>query len=695
MGNTLLSPLLVVALLMFTVLREQNAKDAFLHALVVSGFGIVCGASVFGPLFAFGAFDAHNDAFTYLVHGDWLQAHAFREPISPTSVTPLDTQVYMYQSQGFRMGGSFLLADLQALLNLRWSDEVYPALVTTAIAACCLTIGVPLSRHLRPLHRPIRLALLALPAFGFGGMVFGANFGFLPQSIGLALSAGLLFVVGPLLRWTVAGHNSSVDIAKASFPCAVLFSSAIFAYTEIGPFLVVAIVGSAFILALKFRAWRNLLMFIGISVGVSFIILNTELFRTYASLRTQTGAVVGSPVDWSLLGYVAHALGVHGGVWGAAFQWTTPESAGSIFFYLGLFLFGLVIAILAAGISTIWRTTTSGVLLPTVLVLVIFAVGILYFRYLTPSPFPKGVGQSWSQFKLAEWANPFMMALVLLAVINLRLKFSTSFRNIVLATFVIGFIGSALGGIVQKRPLMKYYSGITDLHQFYRDLRTTVWNICPRTAPVYLDLEGENLKFRQMAVLYLPDRELESDWKDDGYFSTLPPARSKQVPTVGSCVIERLGRNRWLREGTPVGPFRVGVFDGRGQVQITSTIGGYARESDGSNWWLWVPRKVSFELQPLPGSKGAPRTKLHFEYATRGKQTLTLVFRISDGSSQTLLLQSSGKEMTVFDEEIDVPPSKLTELSIETDGTPTPLAESDPRVAAWIIRNVTIEPASS
>jgi hypothetical protein len=695
LGDTILIPVLVVALLVFSVLHERKAWEAVRHALLVSGFGFICGASVLGPLFAFGAFDAHNDAFTYLVHSNWLQVHAFREIIPPASVTPQDTQVYIYQSQKFRMGGSYLLAALQALLNLRWSDEIYPAFVVTTVAACCLAIGVPLRNYLRPLSRWIRLALLALPSFGFGGLVFGANFGFLPQSVGLALSASLLFVVGALLRWTATTNNSSVAIAKAALLCAVLFSGAVFAYTEIIPFLVLAIGGSTLILAVKHRAWRNLLLFLGISIGVSIAVLNTELLRAYAALRIQTGAVVGSPVDWSLLGFAAHALGVHGGVWGAAFQWAAPASAGSATFYLGLTLFGLVIAILAIGTPTIWRATASGELLPAVVALTLFIVGFLYFRYITPSPFATGVGQSWSQFKLVEWANPFIMTLVLVALLSLREKSPAFFGSIAIAASVSGFIGTTLVGIAQTIPLMAYYSGVTDLHHFYRELRTTVSTICPRTAPIYLDLGGTNLKFRQMAVLYLPDRELESDWTDDGYFSTLPPAQNKQAPTAGGCVIERLGEGRWLTAGTTVGPFRVGLFDGVGRVQIASMIGGYGRESDGSNWWLWVPRKVSFRLQPLLGSNAGPRTRLRFEYLTRGKQTLTLSFIENDGSSQTRLLPSSGTEMAVFDQEIDVPPRKLAQLSIETDGKPTPLGASDPRVAAWMIRNVTILPASS
>lgn len=51
------------------------------------------------------------------------------------------------------------------------------------------------------MRRSQRLLLLALPAFGLGGLTFGANFGFMPQTLGMALAAGALFMAGPVLDW--------------------------------------------------------------------------------------------------------------------------------------------------------------------------------------------------------------------------------------------------------------------------------------------------------------------------------------------------------------------------------------------------------------------------------------------------------------------------------------------------------------
>jgi len=690
LGNSVMVPVLVVSLMIWALVREPRAMLAFRHSMWVSIFGFACGASVLGPLFAFGAFNAHNDGFTYLVHSNWLQGHAFGDAISAGQVTPLTTQVLLYQQEGFRMGASYLLALAQSLLNLQWSYEVYPAVVISAIAACCLAIGFPLAESLRPIRRRTRLALLALPAFTLGGLAFGANLGFLPQTVGLALGAGLLFMVGPLFRWVVTTNTTRLAIGKAALPGVALFAGATFAYSELSPFLLVAVLGSGVVLALRFRAWGNMLAHGGVLLGLSILLLNTELLRVYAALRTQSGLVVGTPVDWSLLGYIAHAFGVHGGAWDV-FQWTTPESAGSLSFVFGLLLLGLAIGAVLAGVRTVWRTTMSGVLMPAVTVLIVFVFGILYFRYFVPTPFPKGLGQSWSQFKLADWAHPFVMALVLLSFATLRPRLGKLFDGAVVTLFALGMVSATLIGVARTTPLMHYYSGVNDLNRFYLEFRDTVLATCPRSAPVYLALGGGHHKFRQMAALYLYDREVTSDWMDDRYiFARLPAERRTQELTAGSCVVEPLGQGGWLSQGTIVGPFRVGIFDGRGQIRIASVTGAYDRESDGNNWWHWVERKVSFKLQPLFVPKDASKTKLRFEYGTRGKQTLTLRIIKRDGASQEIVLQSNGDALAMFEKVIDLPPMELAEISIETDSKASPLGDQDARMAAWIVRNVNI-----
>jgi len=692
LGNSILVPVLVVSLMAWSVAREPSFTRALRHGLWVSIFGIACGASVLGPLLVFGAFNAHNDAFTYLVHSNWLQENAFGVIISPEQVTPLTTQVALYQQGGFRMGGSFLMALAQALLNLRWSYEVYPAIVISCISTCCLAIGFPLAQPLRSVRRHIRLGLLALPAFTLGGLVFGANLGFLPQTVGLSISAGLLFLVGPSIRWAAIEGASNQNVAKAALPAGALFAAAVFAYSELTPFLLVAVLGSGFLLALRFRAWGSVLVYLCVLFALAGFLLNTELTRAYVALLTQSHAVVGSPVDWSLLGYAAHAFGVHGGAWDV-FQWTLPASTETVFFSGIMAIMGLFVVLVLSGSRSIVDKIWDGVLLPAAIMLMVFCVGLLYFRYLVPSPFPRGLGQSWSQFKLSDWAHPFAMAFILLAVLQLRLRIKKYFDKVVVVLFVIGSVSTTFIGVARVSPLIQYYGGTQDLNRFYHDIRQAVIANCPHSAPVYLALNGQHHKFRQMVVYFLLDRVTTSDWMDDDYlFPWLPDNSKTQVLNAGDCVIEPDDQDGWLSNGVTVGAFQVGVFDGQGTVRIVSADGAHDRETDGNNWWHWVERKIVFHLEPLFVSEDATQTKVHFEYATREKQTLSLNIRTTDGSTQLILIDSQGGGLKTVEKIVDLPPSDLAEISFETDGRASPLSDQDARIAAWIIRNVKVAP---
>jgi len=694
LGNSALVPVLIVSLMAWALVRESSTPQAFRHSMWVSIFGIVCGASVLAPLFAFGAFNSHNDAFTYLVHSNWLQAHAFGDTIAAAHVTPLTTQVALYQQEGFRMGGSFLLALAQSLLNLQWSYEVYPSVVISAIAACCLAIGFPLAQSLRPICRRTRLALLALPAFTLGGLVFGANLGFLPQTVGLSIGAGLLFAVGPSLRWVSIGGASSRTIAKVVLPAVALFSAAVFAYSELAPFLLVAILGSGFLLALRFRAWGRVLVYTGLLLGLVGLLLNTELIRVYTALRTQSGVVVGSPVDWSLLGYVAHAFGVHGGAWDG-FQWALPERSGSVFFFLGVAITSLLAVIVLSGSRAIVVKTLNGVLLPAAVVLMVFCAGLLYFRYFVPSPFPKGLGQSWSQFKLADWAHPFAMAFALLAMAHLRPRMGKYFDHVVMLLFVMGLVSATLIGMARTTPLIQYYGGTRDLSHFYQEFRQTVLANCPRSATIHLALNEHDHKFRQIVAYYFPDREVTSDWTDDSMiFRRLPAGRRTQSLNAGDCVVEPVAQGGWLSKGETVGPFRIGVFDGQGQVRIASVTGAYDRESDGQNWWHWVERKVTFKVQSLNFSNDVLHSEVRFEYGTRDKQTLFIRITQRDGRQHNLEVKSTGESFMQFASIYNISPKEIEEIIVETDGQATPLGRDDVRVAAFAVRNMTINAAN-
>jgi len=126
------------------------------------------------------------------------------------------------------------------------------------------------------------------------------------------------------------------------------------------------------------------------------------------------------------------------------------------------------------------------------------------------------------------------------------------------------------------------------------------------------------------------------------------------------------------------------------QIKIESVTGAYDREHDDANWWHWVAHKITFKLRPISPSRNANQVKINFAYGTRTKQILTLIATTRDGSHQKVLIKTDGESSAVFEHIFDMAADELAEVSIESDGEPYSLGPGDPRVAAWIVRNVNI-----
>ncbi|WP_438394112.1 hypothetical protein [Caballeronia sp. DA-9] len=672
---------------------EREKKRAIEQAFLVSCFGLICGAAFLQRLLMHGAYMLHNDTFTYLAHSDWLQGHAFAKAIPLDAVTPSSSQIYMYQHAGLRMGGSYLLAFAQAISGQRWAFDVYPSVIILGMSACCLSAGFPVSRYLRRVSRIHRLALLLVPTFTIGGLMFGSTSGFMPQTLGLALGAGLLFLAGPVMKQIATRQVTAGERANAAVPLAALFGAMTYTYSEVMPFVVVAMVASAGLVASRYQAFKTIVTYGFEVAGASILLLNTEMMRTVNAVMLQSHAVVGMPVDWALVGFVAHAFGVHGGPWDGL-NWALQPNVGSSSFWLGVVVLAISSVLVITSWRTIWRSTSDGELLPASVMLTLFAAGLVYFRYFVPSPFPTGIGASWSEFKLSDWAGPFMSVFILVGMIRLKRPLGKQFNHAVVTVFALGLILTAiapprvLAGAFN--PFIRYYGSPPDLGQLYLNLRNTALDICPGNRAVYLALNGEDVKAREIVALFLADRDLRSNWTGDDYLNDMTRAHGNQDIAAGDCVVEARNKPRYVEQGKVVGPFKVGIYDGHGAITIATIKGAYARESDGDNWWQWVPHKIEFTFDTKSVQSTTAHTNLSFGYKTVGKQTLTVRLVKRDGAAQEFTLESNGGAPMQFSTTINTDPKDITEISIETNGEAKTLGPTDNRLAAWNVRNLSV-----
>jgi hypothetical protein len=289
---------------------------------------------------------------------------------------------------------------------------------------------------------------------------------------------------------------------------------------------------------------------------MSALILNVELIRTYNAIKIQFGAVAGTPVPWNLLGYLAHAFSIHGGSWDV-FQWSGNGSQDSTKYEILILSVIIVLGVILISFKRKWLSIIKSEYLPITLLALMFLIGLVYYRYLVPSPFAVGIGQSWSQFKLVDWAGPFMMIFIIVGLASTKKWIGKSFNKILLGLVILGIIFTYYTSISRYKIHIAYY-GTNDLNQYYLDFRKAVNLECTENSPIYLNFDDHDLKFKEMLGLYLYDRELKSNWLNDSYISDyLTPAKRAAKASKNDCIIERIKEPEAIPQGSSSGNFRI------------------------------------------------------------------------------------------------------------------------------------------
>jgi hypothetical protein len=642
-------------------------------------------------MFFFGAYNFHNDAFTYIVHSDWLQNHAFSFNIGKDNVTPSSTQVRLYQLYGFRMGGSFLFAFMQSLSHVSLAHEVYAAVVITSLCGGMLAIGYPISKLLSSIRWRDRYLILALPGLLLGGLVFGGNFGFLPQTIGLAVGGGFIFAVGFVGSYVVEQNKQSITNTLLAIALSIFLAAATFAYSELAPFLIL----SSFISVMAIGVFRykkvQALLFLVLIYLISAIILNDELIRAYGALRSQSGALVGTPVEWTLIGFISHTLGFHGGAWDG-YQWSLPGYLHRSGFYINIAILISIAGFFFYQRKNIFNQISIAAIFPAFTLSLIFFVGIIFFRYFTPDAFERGTGQSWSQFKLSDWANPFVslfLIVLLLALKNYFIKIRNI--NISIKFYIIPLLIFALISSYERiKPLSTYYGSKSNLNGFYSEIVSEVNKKCNKDKPIYLNLQGENHKFRQMLSYLLKDYDLKSDWSDDGYiFSVLNNMNNKSLE-IDDCIIERVGSGGILESGTTIGLFRAGIFNGSGKMRLMAVTGTYNQESAAGDYWYWVKNQAHFIFSPFYFDDKKRKININFEYGGTSKQNIEVRVIFENNKIITYPIKVLNGDLKKWSVDIEKPPGNVVSLEITTDAPPVKLGVNDDREAAFIIKNISM-----
>jgi len=105
-----------------------------------------------------------------------------------------------------------------------------------------------------------------------------------------------------------------------------------------------------------------------------------------------------------------------------------------------------------------------------------------------------------------------------------------------------------------------------------------------------------------------------------------------------------------------------------------------------------VKEGADFQLLPTFVPPSAMRATLKFDYVTLSEQTLAVKVESRDGASQQFLVPSRGGALETFETRVDLPPSRLSQVIIQTNGKASVIGNGDPRTVTMRIGNLAIKP---
>lgn len=522
-------------------------------------FASICSLPILAPIIRFGGYNPFTDIFTYLAQAQWLQEHSFAEKAVTSGNYPYLTQIALYQESGSRMGGSFLLGYIQSLFALRWSYYAYTATVSLGLVTGCLALG-GIIKHVIPIRRIFILALALLPVIMMNGFIYGAEWGFYPQTLGLALALGVSAIFPYLVKLTLSSKISFLKMVVNLLPISICTSALLFAYNEPFPIFLAAITLFLVIIAcLNFSRVKTLLVFIVIYLFEVLIFINYEAIRifnnVYQTLTISNGlADIGWPVLWSPIQFLSFAFGMKSPFnhRGFSFDYFYSTIFASLIFII------MLITLVKFFKAHPKRRETIIFLVCVEFVLLLF---FLKFRYLSIDKSSLEIGHTFLQFKIAKYATPFSLALLgIFAAILWR--YFNNYRKIFIYTYITLFV---LGlwfhcGVSAKNFTNHFLNSVNQRVNPFAvllKLRQAVADI-PKNDVIYVDLGYENSKLRQMVAYVLYDRKLAGDYRDDGYIlGRLPEKDRNMLRSKSYHLLSMQKTTKDAEKHTPIGPFLI------------------------------------------------------------------------------------------------------------------------------------------
>jgi hypothetical protein len=676
--NNWLVFLFTIIIIVIALYYEDNYRKLFFHIIIINAVALLASSPFMFCILRYDAFNPFSDTFTYLVHGQWLQSHAFKEPALLSGYRPAMTQVALYQGLSLRMGSSFFLGWAQALFQSQWSYTVFPAVASLGVATGSLAVGYGacLAGFRRKWHG---ITIAILTAVSFNGLASGSVFGFFPQTFGLTFAVAFMGLFGAV--FTQARRIKKRDSALfCSLPLALLFSALVYSYSELAPFTVIATLLTGGVYIILFSTRKQLLTLCSFFLLFCFLFLNVQIFKAIKAILAQSKAIVGWPVLWSNLDFIGHCFGLRS---------TSGDPVTWLFNYKFICLAFLLLSILLLillGRKVFKRGFLE--LLPCLTFIIVCLAAFLYFRYAVSSPWENGIGQTWSQFKISEWSGPFCIiflgCLFIYGLKTSRICASISY-SVLFICIAFGIIHNFNLADSRTKPIRMETGYNQEPFRVFLDLREHIlYNIKPDQC-LYLDLGGRHHKLRQMFTYFLPDINLGGAWHDDGYFCWLPSAEQNIPMSKCEYLLEFKGRSFSTEKGDVFGNLKFNMTP-TDEFRLLTVKGGYPQETDNFSWWHWTKAYLTFKFEFM-GKSLPEKAILSFQCLSMTSAQNSLIV---SGEAQKVSLPFTVRQgWNNIYLDIPVSGSKL-EIKITSPSSPVPISDKDSRFAKFLIKNLEI-----
>lgn len=490
---------------LFTTEKRRMEK----HSVVLLLLCIFAGALALLPTLIYQAGFPYGDEYTYISIADYLLDHSYRMPVEMDQYSPWLTQIYLYQTAGFRMGAQFLLSLWTAIFQQSYSIFLYGPV--SGLSLCLYGAAVwQFTEQIGEMSRDKVCYGVIFSVFNIPFAVWSAIFGFLPQLTGLAYMVASLGQIIRLLR----GRQpfKAVDCAEGVLYIAAMALS----YSEIVPFFVLFVVALYFWENRTQKGWKKTFALLSLTAFISLAVLGKYAVDMIKALTLQFGAVVGAAQTLNWFSYIACWLS------SAPVQYSFsmggyPPVVHLFFVCLTCVLFSLLVfgVIRNRDHQKMQHLKTGAVLC------IPLAALLVYFAIIATNPFGTGYGNTWSLYKLAQYVFP-LIGCFLFPYFADVFAGKGRIRKTLLVLFPVGFcvmgICNAANYSQSVTASMRQYTNGAENPLFayiefaekYKDETRTI-NLC-----------NLPMEHRKVLTYFMRSNRLASDWSSDGYFSSNP-----------------------------------------------------------------------------------------------------------------------------------------------------------------------------